>query len=985
MKRQAMLNWIIISIIVFGVMPRVEAMWVEPASPKRLNNAEIAGWKHAVNVSKSTAVSEIEITHTLPALQATPIYVDHDAPGPMHNGSSWAEAFLTLQEALAIAQAGDEIWVAEGVYYPGTTISDTFELTSTIAIYGGFAGSETARDQRNWRVHPTILSGDIDQNDINTDGNFIAETWNDIVGSNAYHVISNIRQSATILDGFIVTAGQAHGDSPNNVGGGMFSLGSDNITLSNVAFIGNWSSLHGGGIANYYSNLTLVNVFFSGNYSPQGGGLYNEGGDFLLTNVVFNRNEASGGGGIYNEGGNIALTNVTLSYNEADSGGGLYNIYTSTFTMTNTIVWGNLALTDPQIYNHPSTTAIVAYSDVELPNGVYPGTGNINNDPLFVDAINGDLHLQAGSPAIDAGDNGAVAVPTDLDGNSRIIGNAVDMGAYEWSAAVHLMAVVAFDNNLCPHLSDVLERMRLGTLSNSTVHATLLADCNQFSDTRVLEVANGVVTQNDVPAFTGELDTADPKVLGGFLTWARAQRPTDRAVVALLGHGAGLMPEIHSVRPLEMMGIFSQLPLPIGRDPTPMDGHSGTYLSTPELGRALLAATNDGTNPFDVLFLDGCFYGSLDILYEIHQTSNVIVASPNYAWAAFAYDRYLPHFTPTAAPEEIAQAIVDEYEAALDETHPNAIFWVRAGDVAAIADALNGLGEALQSALSGQPSAVNDILAAALAAQFADTTLCADDWQLCPPDEQVGLRSFAVQLQAYFAPGSDVHTEAGNVLTALNGVHSNTTNTAGNPWFKPEVHWDLSDVGPTIIAPLTPTLALTPDVVWRASLYTPTAPLTATLVWLPTQTVVITKPWASTFGSGWATFLSDWYGPITPTVRGWCNILPPALVITGTESLTLTVQGALDSTRLSWTPVVTSAAVDYAVYTLWPGGGTWELAAVVPLTQTTFTPSNLPSGVHLYFVIARNAQAQVVARSNEASVDVGIFTLYVPLLLRADD
>ncbi len=184
--------------------------------------------------------------------------------------------------------------------------------------------------------------------------------------------------------------------------------------------------------------------------------------------------------------------------------------------------------------------------------------------------------------------------------------------------------------------------------------------------------------------------------------------------------------------------------------------------------------------------------------------------------------------------------------------------------------------------------------------------------------------------------------------------------------------WDLTNIGPTIIAPLTPTLSLTPDVIWPASLYTPTVPLTATLAWLPTQTVVITTPWALTVDGRWDDFIAAWYGPMTPTVGTWCNVLPPALVITGTESLTLSVQGALVSAQLNWTPVVTSSAVDYAVYVLRPGGGTWELAAIAPLTQTAFTHVNLPSGVYQYFVVARNDQAQAVARSNEASVDVGI-------------
>ena len=535
-------------------------------------------------------------------------------------------------------------------------------------------------------------------------------------------------------------------------------------------------------------------------------------------------------------------------------------------------------------------------------------------------------------------------------------------------AVTHLIALAAFDNGLDPQSADVIENIRLGTAAPSTAVATLLVDGAGVGDTRVLEIAGGVITPTNVLTFTGELDIANPEVIAAFLTWARAQHPTDRAVVALLGHGAGLTPEIRSPSG-GGPGLKSQVPpLPMKRDATPMDVTSGTYLSTPELGRALDAATNHGTNPFDVLFLDQCFGGGLDTLYEIRQAASVFVASPNYSWGAFAYDRYLPHFTPAATPEDMAQAIVDEYEAALNDTHPNAIFWLHDTDIAATATAASNLGDALRTA----PAA--DVLAAALNSQFVDTSLCANDWQLCPPDEEIGLRSFAAQLQSRAAAGSAVYTATGQVLTALSGVHSNTAHTTGAPWLKSEVQWNLADLGPTVIAPLTKTLAASRDI-WRASLYTSTVPLTATLAWSPTQTVVITTPWASTINSGWARFLSTWYGPLTPTIGAWCNSLPPALVITGTEPLTLTVRGGLVSAQLNWTPVVTSTTVDYAVYVLRPNDGTWELAASVPLTQTAFTHPNLPSGVYRYFVAARNDQAQVVALSDEATVEVGVTSI----------
>jgi len=106
---------------------------------------------------------------TLPALAQGPIYVTPTGAGNS-DGSSWGNA-ATLQHALSIAQSGYEIWVASGVYTPGVSRTDTFTLTSGIALYGGFAGNETSRDQRDWVNNATILSGDISGDDTNTDGN----------------------------------------------------------------------------------------------------------------------------------------------------------------------------------------------------------------------------------------------------------------------------------------------------------------------------------------------------------------------------------------------------------------------------------------------------------------------------------------------------------------------------------------------------------------------------------------------------------------------------------------------------------------------------------------------------------------------------------------------------------------------------------------------------------------------------------------------
>jgi hypothetical protein len=272
------------------------------------------------------------------------------------DGSSWANA-ANLQDALTsggevTATTDDEIWVASGVYYPDEgdgQIDDaeisTFQLIENIAIYGGFAGNEANRDDRDWQTNITVLSGDIDGNDTNTDGNNIAETWNDIHGSNAYHVVTGTDDA--ILDGVTITAGQADGSSPDKSGGGMYN-DTSSPTLSNITFRGNQAYFSGGGMCNIASSSpTLTNVTFRGNqvYS-RGGGMYNQdNSNPSLTNVTFDENQTDGsGGGMYNQdNSNPSLTNVTFDENQTDdSGGGMANNNSSP-TLTNVTFSNNQA------------------------------------------------------------------------------------------------------------------------------------------------------------------------------------------------------------------------------------------------------------------------------------------------------------------------------------------------------------------------------------------------------------------------------------------------------------------------------------------------------------------------------------------------------------------------------------------------------------------------------------------------------------------
>jgi len=184
-------------------------------------------------------------------------------------------------------------------------------------------------------------------------------------------------------------------------------------------------------------NPTLTNCIFSGNSAS---GEYSRGGGILssssptITNCTFIGNSAQDGGAIHCYSySNPTIINCTFAQNSAANGNALAcNYGPSSIDLTNCI----LADGGEEIWNNDDSTITITYSNIQ---GGWPGQGNIDADPCFVDTDNGDYHLLPNSPCIDAGDPNYIAGPneTDLDGNPRIVdgdndGNSVvDMGAFE--------------------------------------------------------------------------------------------------------------------------------------------------------------------------------------------------------------------------------------------------------------------------------------------------------------------------------------------------------------------------------------------------------------------------------------------------------------------------------------------------------------------------------------------------------------------------
>jgi hypothetical protein len=326
------------------------------------------------------------------------LYVTPDATGV--NCSSWADP-CDLQTALSKAIVDDQIWVAAGVHYPGPLgayRTVTFHLKSEVALYGGFMGTETERQQRDWVANLTILSGDVDRNGALDDGN-------------AYHVVTgNGVDESAILDGFTITGGNANGG--NYSGGGMYNESSSptltNVTISanravegggmnnlassprltNVTFSNNSAFYSGAGIYNNASSPTLTGVTFSGNLATNGGGgMYNIfNSNPVLTKVIFDANSADTGGGMDNYESSPSLNDVTFSGNSADKGGGMYNAFGKP-TLSNTTFSGNSVTSwgggMRNYFSDPDLTGVTFSANTAAGNG--GGMYNENSNPTLTE------------------------------------------------------------------------------------------------------------------------------------------------------------------------------------------------------------------------------------------------------------------------------------------------------------------------------------------------------------------------------------------------------------------------------------------------------------------------------------------------------------------------------------------------------------------------------------------------------------------------
>jgi hypothetical protein len=296
-------------------------------------------------------------------------YVALNSATPVPPFTSWATAATNIQDAVDASKPGDDIFVGDGIYATGARAVGTNLLLNRVAVTNLLSlHSANGPDF-------TFIQGVKGAAGGNGDGAIRC----------VYLANGSSMAGFTLTNGATLTNGDLEADQ---AGGGVWCE-STGATLSNCVLIAN-------------------SAFF-------GGGAYRG----TMYNCLINSNSATGnmfgGGGAYQS----TLYNCTLAGNSANSfaGGGV-----AVGTLFNSIVYYNTALVESNYYN----------STLNYCNTTPIPTNGVGNAPLFLNGLGGNFHLQANSPCINAGNNAYLASSSDFDGNPRVAGGTVDIGAYEF-------------------------------------------------------------------------------------------------------------------------------------------------------------------------------------------------------------------------------------------------------------------------------------------------------------------------------------------------------------------------------------------------------------------------------------------------------------------------------------------------------------------------------------------------------------------------
>ena len=402
------------------------------------------------------------------------------------DGSDWGAQAMDLQTALADNNC-TEIWVTGGVYKPVTPVLPgsptanergvSFVIDRPLQLYGGLAGTESLLAERDLSADFTsVLSGDIGGDDT-TGADQVVVNAADISGANSIHVVlidgttGTAIGTSTVVDGFVITAGQANTSAPGSWGGGLLCDGEGpdsecSPVLRNLTFSGNRAD-HGGAICNngsYSGNShpIIEDATFRGNLAVIGGGaMFNNGrsgnSSPHLLNLTFFQNAADFGGAVFNyaQSGKSSPTIESATFSGTTAltfGGAIANTSLageSKPVILHSIVWGNAAPENPSIGNSPAYPDTTTHPDIIFsviegsggsgaswdPNIGHNGGGNIDADPMLGPLQDNGGFNQTMAPSLEgpAFDSGypRYCATQDQRGVPRPQGPSCDLGSVE--------------------------------------------------------------------------------------------------------------------------------------------------------------------------------------------------------------------------------------------------------------------------------------------------------------------------------------------------------------------------------------------------------------------------------------------------------------------------------------------------------------------------------------------------------------------------